>query len=116
MYAIRSYYVVDSFTYTITDIGGTNYNGTLDVAIQDDKPVIDDTTSIAVEIPQYYDTNMLITLDVSGSMTTNVNGQTRFDIAKEALIDTINAYVAQANGLADEVNVNLTLFNRNNFV
>ncbi len=48
----------------------------------------------------------MLTLDVSGSMSTDVNGQTRFEIAKAALIDTINAYDDQGSA-----NVNLTLFN-----
>ncbi|RWS49241.1 hypothetical protein CKA56_09250 [Arcobacter venerupis] len=52
-------------------------------------------------------TNLLLTLDVSGSMSFKIDNsyETRLDIAKKSLIDTIKAY--QANG---ETQVNLTLF------
>ncbi len=56
-------------------------------------------------------TNLLFTLDVSGSMSDKVKDSsgvytTRFEIAKASIITTINAY--NANGQTD---VNLTLFN-----
>jgi hypothetical protein len=52
-------------------------------------------------------TNLLLTLDVSGSMSFKIDNsyETRLDIAKKSLIDTIKAY--EANG---ETQVNLTLF------
>jgi hypothetical protein len=52
------------------------------------------------------DVNIMFTLDVSGSMSEAVAGSTRLEIAKVALISTINEYAQQ--GI---VNVNLTLFN-----
>ncbi|MCW9026921.1 MAG: DUF4114 domain-containing protein, partial [Thiovulaceae bacterium] len=61
------------------------------------------------------DTNLVITLDISGSMSMSRFGgeitledgstTTRFEIAKESLIDTIEAY--QGSG---DVEVNLTMF------
>jgi VCBS repeat-containing protein len=56
-------------------------------------------------------TNLLFTLDVSGSMNDKVlnsSGKytTRFEIAKESMIETIKAY--KVNGITE---VNLTLFN-----
>jgi hypothetical protein len=55
-------------------------------------------------------TNLVLTLDVSGSMSFKVDNssQTRLDIAKKSLIDTIKAY--EANGHTE---VNLTLFKVN---
>lgn len=52
-------------------------------------------------------TNLLLTLDVSGSMSRSANssGETRFEIAQQSLISTIEAY--QAMG---DTEVNLTLF------
>ncbi|WP_428739985.1 beta strand repeat-containing protein, partial [Sulfurimonas sp.] len=97
--------VTDSFTYTVSD-GTTDYQATLDVTIQDDAPIVNDSATVSISLPESVDTNMLLTLDVSGSMNSSVNGSTRFEIARDALIDTINEY---AN--AGSVNVNLTLFN-----
>ncbi|MGE3591049.1 MAG: hypothetical protein AB7G52_00935, partial [Arcobacter sp.] len=52
-------------------------------------------------------TNLLLTLDVSGSMSWEIDNltKTRLDVAKESLINTIKAY--EANG---QTEVNLTLF------
>ncbi|MDD2780625.1 vWA domain-containing protein, partial [Sulfuricurvum sp.] len=111
--------VVDSFVYTVTDTNGTDYLANLDITIHDDSPVVNDTTAISISLPPETDTNILLTLDVSGSMSaayggtvtyTDQNGNTvtttRFELAKQALIDTINAYDANGN-----IKVNLSLFN-----
>ncbi|MDQ1263886.1 MAG: large repetitive protein, partial [Campylobacterota bacterium] len=98
---------IDTFTYTVTDATGVVASANLEVKITDDAPVINNTTPIFVSAPAVVDTNIIFTLDVSGSMDDIVTGTTtRFDIAKQALIDTINAYSKQG-----DVNVNLTLFN-----
>ncbi|HEY9204170.1 MAG TPA: Ig-like domain-containing protein [Sulfurimonas sp.] len=97
----------DIFTYTVTDSFGVTQSANLTVTIADDAPVVNNTTSIMVSSPDTVDTNIVFTLDVSGSMDEIVTGTTTsFDIAKQALIDTIDAYSKQG-----DVNVNLTLFN-----
>ncbi|MCW8954608.1 MAG: Ig-like domain-containing protein, partial [Sulfurimonas sp.] len=99
--------LVDTFTYTVTAADGSSSTADLAVTIVDDVPIVNNTTAVSLSIPEAIDTNIVLTLDVSGSMNTDVTiTQTRFDIAKAALIDTINAYDAQG-----DVNVNLTLFN-----
>ena len=100
--------LVDSFTYTVQNSDGMTYDASLDVTIHDDAPAVDSTASVTLSLPEPSDTNILLTLDVSGSMSTTVNGISRFEIAKAALVNTINAYSDQG-----EVNVNLTLFNTN---
>lgn len=103
----------------MTDTNGNDYSANLDITIHDDSPVVNDTTAISISLPPEKDTNIIFTLDVSGSMSaayggtvtyTDSNGNTvtttRFELAKQALIDTINAY--DANGV---VKVNLSLFN-----
>ncbi|MDO9303920.1 MAG: vWA domain-containing protein [Sulfuricurvum sp.] len=97
---------IDKFTYTVADLNGTEYTADLNITIIDDKPVVNDSTSVAISLPDSMDTNLLLTLDVSGSMDTDVNGKTRFEIAQEALIATITEYAKQG-----DVNVNLTIFN-----
>ena len=98
--------LVDSFTYTLTDLDGSTHSANLNITVHDDTPIVSDSTSVSISLPETTTTNLLLTLDVSGSMSQDVNGQTRFEIAKSALIDTINGYENQGS-----VNVNLTLFN-----
>jgi hypothetical protein len=100
--------LVDSFVYTVEDIDGTDHIATLDVTILDDKPIVNDTTAVSVSLPESPTTNLMLTLDVSGSMDSDVDGNTRFEIAQAALIDTIDAYAAQG-----DTYVYLTLFNSN---
>ena len=98
---------IDTFAYTVTDSSGLSSTANLSVRILDDAPVVNNATSVSISLPEPADTNIIFTLDVSGSMDTIVSGTTtRFDIAKQALIDTINVYSQQG-----DVNVNLTLFN-----
>ncbi|WP_091356218.1 VWA domain-containing protein [Amphritea atlantica] len=97
--------IVDSFTYVVTDPGGTPYTSTLDVTIHDDVPQVNNSIAVSVDVPESVDSNVIMTLDISGSMTSAVGGSTRFELAKQAMIDTITAYQAQGNA-----NVNLTLF------
>ncbi len=104
---------VESFTYTVTDADGDGVESTLDININavgapqapDLIPEGQDET-VGLEVGATT-TNLLITLDVSGSMDDYVSsaGKTRFEIAKESLISTFEAY--QAMG---ETEVNLTLF------
>ncbi|MBN2817221.1 MAG: tandem-95 repeat protein, partial [Campylobacterales bacterium] len=97
--------LVDSFTYSVTDRDGDVYSSTLDVTINDDVPSVNDEAAVSVSLVEAPVTNILLTLDVSGSMSTTVGGVSRLDIAKAALIDTIQAYENQG-----AANVNLTLF------
>ena len=97
---------VDSFTYVVTDPGGTPYTSTLDVTIHDDVPQVNNSIAVSVDVPESVATNVIMTLDVSGSMNQSVNGgSTRFELAKQAMIDTIKAYDNQGSA-----NVSLTLF------
>uniref|UniRef100_UPI00260D40C1 VWA domain-containing protein n=1 Tax=uncultured Amphritea sp. TaxID=981605 RepID=UPI00260D40C1 len=97
--------VVDSFTYVVTDPGGTPYTSTLDVTIHDDVPQVNNSIAVSVDIPESVSSNVVMTLDISGSMTSAVGGSTRFELAKQAMIDTITAYQTQGT-----TNVSLTLF------
>ena len=98
--------LIDSFTYTVSDSLGVDYTANLDVTIQDDAPIVNNTTAVSVSLFDNPTTNLVLTLDVSGSMRVDVNGSSRFEIAKAALIDTINGYNDQG-----AANVNLTMFN-----
>ncbi len=100
--------LTDSFTYTVKDSNGKEYSSHLDIAVHDDAPVINGDSALVVPVAAV-NTNLLLTLDVSGSMGVNYVGvthKTRFDVAKDALINTIHEYANAGN-----VNVNLTLFN-----
>ncbi|BBI63020.1 hypothetical protein HSBAA_43260 [Vreelandella sulfidaeris] len=106
----------ETFTYTITDADGDSVESTLEINITGESaaqkpnqlPEAEDESAV-LEVGGVA-TDLMLTLDVSGSMDSNVagTGKTRFEIAKESLISTINSY--SELGVA---NVNLTLFGSN---
>jgi VCBS repeat-containing protein len=108
--------LTDSFTYTLKDADGDGIESTLDININGVEapqapnltPEAQDET-VALEVGGTT-SNLVITLDVSGSMDSNVpgTGKTRFEIAQESLVSTIQSY--QQLG---ETEVNLTLFGSN---
>ena len=81
---------VDHFTYTVVDPGQTAYTSNLDVTIHDDAPIAG-TQSQQVDVPQQ-DTNLMIILDLSGSMTNNNQNVDRLAAARAAINDLIDAY------------------------
>ncbi|WP_335943647.1 retention module-containing protein [Pseudomonas sp. G166] len=82
----------ESFTYQATDALGNSITGNLVVSIVDDVPkaVASERSVTAVEI----DTNLLIVLDVSGSMkdASGVPGLSRMDLAKQAISALLDKY------------------------
>ena len=99
----------DSFNVSVSD-GSKTASAIVTIGITDDAPI---AYNDAVSLPEGTTTigggttNLVLTLDVSGSMDSDVQGstQTRFEIARDALVSMINAY--QAQGATE---VNLTLF------
>ena len=77
--------------------GKATTNGTLTVNIQDDSPLVGTQTQ-AVVVPKL-DTNLMIILDVSGSMNdpSGITGQTRLQAAQNAINQLIDRY----DGLGD---------------
>ncbi|WP_095054278.1 retention module-containing protein [Pseudomonas sp. Irchel s3b2] len=83
----------ESFTYTATDAVGNSTTGTLVVNIVDDVPpdaVASDRSVPAVQI----DSNLLLVIDVSGSMDdpSGVSGLSRLDLAKQAISALLDKY------------------------
>ncbi|CAG8865173.1 retention module-containing protein [Pseudomonas fluorescens] len=82
----------ESFTYKATDALGNSSTSTIVVNIVDDVPkaVATDRSVAAVEI----DSNLLIVLDVSGSMDdpSGVSGLSRLDLAKQAISALLDKY------------------------
>ncbi|WP_417697364.1 retention module-containing protein [Pseudomonas sp.] len=82
----------ESFTYQATDALGNSVTGNLVVSIVDDVPtaVASERSVAAVEI----DSNLLIVLDVSGSMAdpSGVPGLSRLDLAKQAISALLDKY------------------------
>ncbi|WP_053146389.1 retention module-containing protein [Pseudomonas sp. P97.38] len=82
----------ESFTYKATDALGNSVTGSLVVSIVDDVPkaVASERSVTAVEI----DSNLLIVLDVSGSMKddSGVPGLSRMDLAKQAISALLDKY------------------------
>ncbi|WP_458377735.1 retention module-containing protein [Pseudomonas fluorescens] len=82
----------ESFTYKATDSLGNSSISTIKVNIVDDVPkaVASERSVSAVEI----DTNLLLVIDVSGSMKdgSGVDGLSRLDLAKQAIGALLNKY------------------------
>ncbi len=82
----------ESFTYQATDSLGNSTTGSLVVSIVDDVPkaVASERSVTAVQI----DSNLLIVLDVSGSMAddSGVPGLSRLDLAKQAISALLDKY------------------------
>ncbi|WP_434571718.1 retention module-containing protein [Pseudomonas sp. Z3-6] len=82
----------ESFTYQATDSLGNSTTGSLVVSIVDDVPkaVASERSVTATEI----DSNLLIVLDVSGSMKdpSGVSGLSRMDLAKQAVSALLDKY------------------------
>ena len=99
--------LTDSFTYTVDATDGTAYSSNLDITIHDDNPVINGNAAISIAVPASINTNLVLTLDASGSMNDIVTGSsTKLALAKQALVNTIDAYVKMGTVMVD-----LTLFN-----
>ena len=98
----------ESFTYKATDALGNSTTSTLVVNIVDDVPkaVASDRSVAAVEI----DSNLLIVLDISGSMAdaSGVPGLSRLALAKQAISALLDKY----DDLGD-VKVQLVTFSSN---
>ncbi|WP_248737990.1 retention module-containing protein [Pseudomonas sp. MWU12-2029] len=98
----------ESFTYKATDALGNSTTSTIVVNIVDDVPkaVASDRSVAAVEI----DSNILIVLDISGSMAdaSGVPGLSRLDLAKQAISALLDKY----DDLGD-VKVQLVTFSSN---
>ncbi|UVM06559.1 retention module-containing protein [Pseudomonas laurylsulfatiphila] len=84
--------LTESFTYKATDASGNSSTSTIVVNIVDDVPkaVASDRSVAAVEI----DSNLLIVLDVSGSMVdpSGVPGLSRLELAKQAISALLDKY------------------------
>ncbi|AZO83987.1 type I secretion target [Stutzerimonas stutzeri] len=82
----------ESFTYKATDASGNSSTSTIVVNIVDDVPkaVASDRSVAAVEI----DSNLLIVLDVSGSMVdpSGVSNLSRLELAKQAISALLDKY------------------------
>ncbi|WP_448108960.1 retention module-containing protein [Pseudomonas azerbaijanoccidentalis] len=82
----------DSFTYKATDAAGNSTTSTIVVNIVDDVPkaVASERSVAAVEI----DTNLLLVIDVSGSMAdaSGVTGLSRLELAKQAISALLDKY------------------------
>ena len=94
-------------TYTVTDADGDAVDGTFGITFDDDMPVAQDVSSEETSSFET-DTNLIITLDVSGSMgdQSGVDGLTRLELAKTS----INELFEQYEALGD-VSVKLIAFN-----
>ncbi|MCJ8337206.1 MAG: retention module-containing protein [Pseudomonadales bacterium] len=86
-----------NFNYSVSD--GTNTStsaGSFTVKVEDDMPFVENAEQV-INLPQV-DTNLMVVLDLSGSMDLNANGdgktnkQSRLDLAKQAVAKMISSY------------------------
>ena len=87
--------VLDNISVVLTDTDGSSANDTLIVKVVDDVPKAE-----PVDVPISSTgsmTNVMLILDVSGSMGTGPLGQTRLDVAKEAVTELLHQYDNRGN-------------------
>jgi hypothetical protein len=80
----------ETFQYMLMDGAGKTAQSSLTVNISDDRPVGSDISHNFSESGAPQTTNLVIVLDISGSMDWDAgNGRSRLDVAKDALHDLI---------------------------
>ena len=82
----------DVFTYTVKDNAGNTSTSTISIDIVDDRPTANPVSgSGQARSP---DTNLLITLDLSGSMdeSSGTGGLTKLQLAKQAILNLVQQY------------------------
>jgi hypothetical protein len=90
----------------MTDNTNTTVHSNLMVNIVDDAPIIN--ASNLQFTPSSINTNLMVTIDLSGSMNDPQGGYTKLALAKQALFDLINKYDALG-----DVKVMLSIFSDN---
>jgi VCBS repeat-containing protein len=83
---------VESFGYTARDALGNTVNGTVTINVNDDTPKATPASNSGQSA--FPDTNLLITLDLSGSMdeASGTGGLTKLELAKQAILNLIQQY------------------------
>src|SRR4029077_14628965 len=83
---------VESFGYTARDALGNTVNGTITINVNDDVPKATPASNSGQSA--FPDTNLLITLDLSGSMdeASGTGGLTKLELAKQAILNLIQQY------------------------
>ncbi|NQD92430.1 type I secretion C-terminal target domain-containing protein, partial [Pseudomonas sp. CrR25] len=86
------------FSYELTDSNGSEALGTLNISVDDDSPVAGDLQQ-SREVAGDVNTNLLIVLDVSGSMNSGAGfgGYSRLEAAKLAVVELLEQYEAMGD-------------------
>ncbi|MDD0843070.1 VWA domain-containing protein, partial [Pseudomonas sp. Gutcm_11s] len=89
---------LESFAIQVTDTDGDSDTESLDILIIDDVPNAVNQT-VSQQATQSTNTNLLLILDVSGSMADDAGfgGYTRLEAAKQALLELLEQYDALGN-------------------
>jgi hypothetical protein len=89
--------VFDDFAVMVTDEDGDTASSTLSIQIVDDLPTA--AAHALSQTAQTSDTNLMIILDISGSMTadTGVGGMSRLELAKASVLELFEQYDAVGN-------------------
>ena len=101
-----------TLTYQVKDGDGDTANGTLTIDVDDDCPFISTVYETVETSTAPFYANVMISLDVSGSMAwaSGIQNKSRLQAAKEAIIQMLDAYEAQAQATGGAVKVNLSSF------
>jgi uncharacterized protein YegL len=99
-----------TLNYTTTDSNGDSAHGTFMIDVDDDTPIAGAQRTVVDANTSTAGTNLLIILDVSGSMAdpSGVSGYTRLALAKKALGELIDEYDSHG-----DVKVRLVTFSDN---
>ncbi len=98
----------ENFAVQLKDLDGSTANDTLSVNIIDDVPAANAVTKSLV--PAGHDTNLMLVLDVSGSMgdSSGLTGLTRLDVLKASVNELLEQY-----GNLGDVRVQIVTFSTN---
>lgn len=89
----------EEFIYTIQSIDGTTGQGVATINLQDNLPRANNNDNYTNEGDGQHQYNLVLMLDISGSMNTKLYNQTRLEIAKNAIVKLIQQYDAISQDL-----------------
>ncbi|MFM5587005.1 type I secretion C-terminal target domain-containing protein, partial [Aeromonas rivipollensis] len=87
-----------SFGYTVKDDDGSTATGSLGITIDDDSPIAMPATN-AGQATQVQNTNLMLILDISGSMgdPSGYQGMTRMQVMQKSALELLDKYDAYGN-------------------
>jgi len=97
---------VEKFTYEIKAANGITSSAEVVINLQDNVPLANDLDNFAQSNNAAHNYNLMLILDVSGSMGADVYSHTRLEMAQDALVQLIDKY----DLISDNLNITIVPF------